>query len=97
MKSEFFWSVFFTVFFRLPVYKSIAAIFWQSASYVVFIYESAPTKKILGKKQLKQNYIIITSALFHYSPPPPWNNSSQNGIFTIMGAIDCLTTKLRGL
>ena len=33
-KDEFFWSVFFTVFFRLPVYKSISAIFWQSASYV---------------------------------------------------------------
>ena len=28
------WSVFFTVFFRLPIYESIAAIFWQYASYV---------------------------------------------------------------
>ena len=35
MKDEFFWSVFFTVFFRLPIYESIAAIFWQSASYVL--------------------------------------------------------------
>ena len=34
MKDDFFWSVFFTVFFRLPIYESIAAIFWQSASYV---------------------------------------------------------------
>ena len=33
-KDEIFWSVFFTVFFRLPIYESIAAIFWQSASYV---------------------------------------------------------------
>ena len=31
MKRRFFWSVFSTVFFRLPVYESIAAIFWQSA------------------------------------------------------------------
>ena len=34
MKRQFFWSVFFTVCFRLPIYESIAAIFWQSASYV---------------------------------------------------------------
>ena len=35
MKRRIFWSVFFTVFFRLPIYESIAAIFWQSASYVI--------------------------------------------------------------
>ena len=29
-----FLSVFFTVFLRLQIYESIAAIFWQSASYV---------------------------------------------------------------
>ena len=34
MKSRFFWSFIFTVFFRLPIYGSIAAFFWQSASYV---------------------------------------------------------------
>ena len=34
MKRRIFWSVFFTVFFKLPIYESIAAIFWQSASYV---------------------------------------------------------------
>ena len=34
------WSVFFTVFFRLPIYESIAAVFWQSASYVLV---SAPS------------------------------------------------------
>ena len=27
-------SVFFTVFLRLQIYEAIAAIFWQSASYV---------------------------------------------------------------
>ena len=32
-RQNFFWSVFFTVF-RLPIYESTAAIFWQSASYV---------------------------------------------------------------
>ena len=37
MKRRIFWSVFFTVFFRLPICESIAAIFWQSASYVSFI------------------------------------------------------------
>ena len=30
-----FWSVYFTIFLRLQIYKSIAAIFWQSASYVM--------------------------------------------------------------
>ena len=35
MKRRIFWSVFFTVFFKLPIYESIAAIFWQSASYVI--------------------------------------------------------------
>ena len=39
-KDKFFWSVFFTVFFRLPIYESIAAIFWQSASYVLIIIVS---------------------------------------------------------
>ena len=34
MKRRVFWSVFFTVSFRLPIYESVAAIFWQSASYV---------------------------------------------------------------
>ena len=35
-EKTFFWSAFFTVFFsRLPIYESIAAIFWQSASYVL--------------------------------------------------------------
>ena len=31
------WSVLFTVFLGLQVYEAIAAIFWQSASYV-FIF-----------------------------------------------------------
>ena len=34
MKRRVFWSVFFNVFSRLPIYESIAAIFWQSASYL---------------------------------------------------------------
>ena len=39
MKRRVFWSVFFTVFFRLPIYESIAAIFWQSASYVLGFWQ----------------------------------------------------------
>ena len=38
MKRRIFWSVFFTVFFRLPIYESIAAIFWQSAIFVLYLY-----------------------------------------------------------
>ena len=34
MKRRIFLVCLFYCFFRLPVYKSIAAIFWQSASYV---------------------------------------------------------------
>ena len=30
-----------TVFFRLPIYESIAAIFWQSASYVLHRFNCA--------------------------------------------------------
>ena len=37
MKRRIFWSVFFTVFVRLQIYEAIAAIFWQSASYVIFV------------------------------------------------------------
>ena len=37
MKTGIFWSVFFTVFLRLLIYKAIAAIFWQSASYILQI------------------------------------------------------------
>ena len=35
MKRRFFWSVFFTVILRLQIYEAIAAIFWQSVSYVL--------------------------------------------------------------
>ena len=31
-----FFGLSFLLFFRLPIYESIAAIFWQSASYVSF-------------------------------------------------------------
>ena len=40
MKRQIFLSFFFTVFFRLPIYESIAAIFWQSANYVYFIFST---------------------------------------------------------
>ena len=33
-KTNFFGLSFLVFFFRLPIYESIAAIFWQSASYV---------------------------------------------------------------
>ena len=32
------WKDEFTVFFKLPIYESIAAIFWQSASYVYHFF-----------------------------------------------------------
>ena len=35
MNTKFFRSVSHTIFLRLQVYKAIAAIFWQSASYVL--------------------------------------------------------------
>ena len=38
MKRRIFWYVFYC-FFRLPIYESIAAIFWQSASYVIIFYK----------------------------------------------------------
>ena len=34
-EDDFFWSVFFTLFLRLQIYEAIAAIFWQSAIYVL--------------------------------------------------------------
>ena len=34
MKRQIFLVCLFTFFFGLPIYESIAAIFWQSASYV---------------------------------------------------------------
>ena len=34
MKRRIFLVCLFHCFFRLPIYESIAAIFWQSASYV---------------------------------------------------------------
>ena len=33
MKRQIFLACLFYCFFRLPIYESIAAIFWQSASY----------------------------------------------------------------
>ena len=37
MERLIFWSVFYC-FFRLQIYEAIAAIFWQSASYVYNYY-----------------------------------------------------------
>ena len=37
MKRRIFSVCFFYCFFRLPIYESIAAIFWQSASYVTVV------------------------------------------------------------
>ena len=34
-KTNFFGLSFLLFFFKLPIYESIAAIFWQSASYVL--------------------------------------------------------------
>ena len=38
MKRGIFLVCFFTVFLSLQIYAAIAAIFWQSASYVIFRY-----------------------------------------------------------
>ena len=38
LKKEFFWF-FLIIFLTLQIYEAIAAIFWQSASYV-FVFES---------------------------------------------------------
>ena len=54
-----FWSVFFTVFFRLPIYESIAAIFWQSASYVLFKHRLLAQLKFRAKN--------VVSKLFGFS------------------------------
>ena len=44
MKRQIFLVCLFYCFFRLPIYESIAAIFWQSASYVfVFVEFSGPS------------------------------------------------------
>ena len=37
MKRRIFLVCLFYCFFRLPIYESIAAIFWQSASYVYWL------------------------------------------------------------
>ena len=37
MKRRIFSVCLFYCFFRLPIYESIAAIFWQSASYVCIV------------------------------------------------------------
>ena len=41
MKRRIFLVCLFYCFFRLPVYKSIGAIFWQSASYVNKVVKSS--------------------------------------------------------
>ena len=41
MKRRIFLVCLFYCFFRLPIYESIAAIFWQSASYVSFFVRSS--------------------------------------------------------
>ena len=46
MERRIFLVCLFYCFFRLPIYESIAAIFWQSASYVFF-------KKSVNFKEMK--------------------------------------------
>ena len=66
MKRQIFLVCLFYCFFRLPIYESIAAIFWQSASYVFFIFWfviSAVSDCLL---YIKHFLIFVKfSALFH--------------------------------
>ena len=64
-KTNFFWSVFFTVFFRLSSYESIAAIFWQSASYVFNCQQALLKAKVICIYQIR-----FRKALFFESVNP---------------------------
>ena len=58
MKRQIFLSVFFC-FFRLQIYESIAALFWQSASYVFF-------GNVQGQKRLKSSLFESQKRLPHF-------------------------------
>ena len=64
MKRRIFLVCLFYCFFKLPIYESIAAIFWQSASYVLFLFQSrcasiASTAAIFGQSA---RYIHVFSS-----------------------------------
>ena len=50
MKRRIFWSVFFSVFSRLQTYEAIAAVFWQSASYVI---------KHVNQRNVTKSYVYL--------------------------------------
>ena len=62
MKSRIFWSVFFTFFLRLQIYKAIAAFFWQSASYVLTV--NASVLCYSTRKKFNLSFSNITCSAF---------------------------------
>ena len=73
MKRRIFWSVFFTVFFRLPIYESIAAIFWQSCQlcygFVCLSIISAVGKLIFTVSVVKilEDFLFFFNQIKHFS------------------------------
>ena len=76
MKRRIFLVCLFYCFFRLPIYESIAAIFWQSASYVYYVNTLTILRKIAilaetGKMEgklatLVRKSVLILAAKYKY-------------------------------
>ena len=69
MKRRIFLVCLFYCFFRLPIYESIAAIFWQSASYVFFSCFNPDLRQACTRQFFSDD--LPTK---FYSPPPPPTN-----------------------
>ena len=59
MKRRIFLFFVFTVFLRLQIYEAIAAIFWQSASYVAMFYFSFTNIVLTNSSFLIKNIIYL--------------------------------------
>ena len=64
MKRQIFLVCLFYCFFRLPIYESIAAIFWQSASYVNIVGISL-WSLLFNCARMKLEAVIVNLYLFY--------------------------------
>ena len=61
MKRTIFLVCLFYCFFRLPIYESIAAIFWQSASYVCLVLIESILYSQIFKQCINKTFAVLST------------------------------------
>ena len=76
MKRQIFWVCLFLLFIRLPIWESIAAIFWQSASYVTLFFRLPIYESIAAIFWQSASYvfsIVLKTIILPFEQNLPYN------------------------